>query len=374
VTRAWAQAVAAGGDAERVARVLRLAVAGWTSPGRVERAALGLLERGRPHDADGVLAALERAAGALPAWPDVVPLATRLAELRAAVLVVGDSGYPRSLADAWPELGAPLALFIRAPAARLPAGPAAAIVGTRRPSLDGLETAAALARICARAGVTVVSGMARGIDQAAHRAAVDLGGATVAVLGTGLDVDYPRGDAALRDAVADAGALVTELRLGAPPRPAHFLARNRILAGLADVTVVVEGRARSGALQTARLAAQQGREVLAVPGSLRSPTARGPLDLIRDGVQPLTRLEDVLDAVGHPRLPLERDTPPPAAGVSAVAGELLPLLGTVPALPGALAAATGQPVAAVLAAVAELATRGLAVATPRGVVAATARS
>ncbi|MGH8903302.1 MAG: DNA-processing protein DprA [Egibacteraceae bacterium] len=146
--------------------------------------------------------------------------------------------------------------------------------------------------------------------------------------------------------------------------------RNRIVSGLADATVVVEGRSRSGALQTARLAAAQGRDVLAVPGSLNQPTARGPLDLIRDGAQPLCRLEDVLEVAG---LAYDRASDAEADGVSLYglsgpATAILGLLGPTPSPPSDLAAASGRPVGEVLAAVAELTTRGLAVSTPRGLV------
>ncbi|MDQ3974716.1 MAG: DNA-protecting protein DprA, partial [Actinomycetota bacterium] len=239
---------------------------------------------------------------------------------------------------------------------------------TRRPSLDGLRTAHRLGRLLAGHGVVVVSGLARGIDQAAHRGALDAGGATIAVLGAGLDVDYPAGSARLRAAVAAAGGVVSEHLPGTPPRPGHFLWRNRIISGLADATVVVEGRQRSGALQTARLAAAQGREVLAVPGSLSTPTSRAPLDLIRDGARPVTRLEDVLDAVGVAWSPAAEDEDSPARDLNPTAAAVLDLLGSVPTTAGALADRTGFGVGQVLAALGELTVRGLAEATPGGIV------
>ena len=130
--------------------------------------------------------------------------------------------------------------------------PAVAIVGTRGPTLDGVRTAHDLAAALAGAGVDVVSGLARGIDQAAHRGALDAGGRTYAVLGTGLGVDYPAGSATLRDRIVRSGALFTELPPATGPRPWQFLARNRIISGPADATVVVEGRARRGGLPTPR--------------------------------------------------------------------------------------------------------------------------
>lgn len=371
MTQAWAEELAAGGDPDLVAAALRLAASAWVTPERIRRAVEDCLERGSAGAAD-VLAALEHGAGGDHALADgkaVAAVAMQLLEQQAVLRVVDGVGYPSKLADAWPELGAPLWVFLQAPNGTLPQGPAVAIVGSRHPTLDGLETARELARLLVGSGVTIVSGMARGIDQAGHLAAVRAGGATVGVLGTGFGVDYPSRDGPVRDAVAAAGGLVTELVPGTPPHKASFLWRNRIIAGLADATVVVEGQARSGSLQTARLAAAQGRDVWAVPGSVRSPNSRAPLDLIRDGATPLTRLEDALDLLGL--------SPPAAPGepqqirIPAVSGPgaaVLPLLGTVPASATTLAAATGLPLPQILAAVGELAGAGLAAATPRGIV------
>lgn len=380
---AWAHALSAGADPVMVARCLALLVDPAVDAEALRRVLAQRLGAGRPTDAASVAGALVGSRLQDPAGLEVSAEALR--EVGARVHVVGEPGYPRRLADAWPELGAPLWLAVRSATGRLPEGPAVAVVGTRRPSLDGLRTARALGRLLARHRVTVISGLARGIDQEAHRGALDAGGATAAVLGTGLDVDYPAKDGALRAAVADAGGLATELPLGAPPHARHFLARNRIISGLADATVVVEGRARSGALQTARMAASQGREVFAVPGSLHQPTARGPLDLVRDGARCVTQLDDVLEAVEPQRLllppPEERDAterrdrdgsemPGKAAAAepSPDAVAVKALLGAVPASTGALADAAGLSVSATMAAVSELLARGVAVRTPRGLV------
>lgn len=156
-----------------------------------------------------------------------------------------------------------------------------AVVGTRRPSGVGLEVATRMARSLAEAGAVVVSGMAVGIDGAAHRAALEAGGRTVAVLGCGLDVDYPRKNRALRQAVARAGTLVTEYPPGTPPLKQHFPQRNRIIAGLSHGVIVIEGAITSGALVTARLALDCDRNVYALPGSVANPMAAGPNELLR---------------------------------------------------------------------------------------------
>ena len=372
MTAGWADELGAGADPQIVARAVRLAASPWVTPDRIRRAVAGCLDEPIV-DAAAVLDAVEaQAAGdrqlATPAQTDAA--AAALLAMGAVVRVVGEPGYPQRLADAWPELGAPLWIFVLATDGALPPpGPCAAIVGTRHPTLDGARTARELGALLARAGATVVSGMARGIDQAGHLGALDVGGRTVGVLGTGFGVDYPRRDGPLRDAIAASGGLVSELLPGTPPNKPSFLWRNRIISGLADVTVVVEGRSGSGALQTARMAAAQGRDVLAVPGPVRAPTSRAPLDLIRDGAQPLTRLADVLDVLGLSAAEGEPATEAvPIDGLSAVAQQLLPLLGAVPASVGTLAAAVRCPVPSAMAAVGELAGRGMASMTPRGVV------
>jgi DNA processing protein len=361
----WAEALAGELDPELVAAVVRCAAQLDVTPERLGAVLGRRLRTGAATDARSVIQELHREE---PPAERVESAARALLAAEARVLIVGSPGYPPLLAQAWPELGAPAWLFLRGRAV-LPEGPAVAVVGTRRPTLDGVRTAQALGRFLAHSGLTVVSGMARGIDQAAHRGALDGGGATVGVLGTGFGVDYPSGDGRLRAAVAASGGLLTEYLPGVPPRPPHFLWRNRIVSGLVSAVVVVEGRARSGALQTARLAAAQGREVFAVPGSLNAPASRGPLDLVRDGARVLTCFEDLLEAL---------DLPPPAnqEGVAKgqhevaepAAGALVALLGSEPAVPAALAAAAGLPLGDTLATLAELEARGLARYTGRGFV------
>jgi DNA processing protein len=178
-----------------------------------------------------------------------------------------------------------------------------AIVGTRRASRSGREVAAELGHDLAEAGVCVVSGLARGIDAAAHRGALaDVGGAApLAVVGSGLDVVYPAEHRSLWLEVARCGAVVSEHPWGTPPLPHHFLRRNRLIAAFADVVVVVESAARGGSLVTARLALDLGRSVVAVPGSVRSPSCRGSNLLLRDGAAPVLDAGDVLDLLGLAR-------------------------------------------------------------------------
>lgn len=163
----------------------------------------------------------------------------------------------------------------------VPCGPAIAVVGTRRPTGAGMEAAYRMAYGLAEAGWVVISGLAVGIDAAAHRAALDARGRTVAVLGCGLDVRYPVANARLRARVAESGTVLSEYPPGTPPAKSHFPWRNRIIAGLSLGVVVVEGNIRSGALVTARLALDMNRAVYAVPGSCRNPMAEGPNELIR---------------------------------------------------------------------------------------------
>ena len=206
-----------------------------------------------------------------------------------------DPLYPAQLMD----LGDPPALlFSTAPPERLAelcAAPAVAVVGTRRASTYGLEVASALGRGLAATGVTVVSGLALGIDAAAHRGALDVSGPTIAVLGCGADTVYPRTNRTLYGRVSAAGAVVSELPPGQPPARWTFPARNRIMAGVARVTVVVEAAKRSGSLITAGFAGDLGRDVCAVPGRVTSRIAAGANQLLVDGAHLVRGPEDVLD-------------------------------------------------------------------------------
>lgn len=177
----------------------------------------------------------------------------------------------------------------------LPAIMGVAVVGARKATAAGCETARSLARQVAGVGLTVVSGMARGIDAAAHEGALEKGGLTVAVLGCGADTIYPRSNAPLYRAITERGTILSEFPPGTSPRKHHFPQRNRLISGLSSGTVVVEAGLRSGSLSTARHALEQGREVFAVPGSVHSPNSRGPHQLIRDGAHLVEDVHDILN-------------------------------------------------------------------------------
>lgn len=231
----------------------------------------------------------------------------------------------------------PLGLFVRG---RLPSGPCAAVVGSRLPSAYGREVADHLGRELASAGVWVVSGMARGVDACAHRGALAGGGGTVAVWGAGPDRVYPQENKVLAESIAAAGGLMTEYPPGSPPRAHHFPERNRLIAGLARVVVVVEADEKSGALTTARLALDEGREVMAVPGSIFSRLSAGPNTLIRAGAAPVLSASDVLAALGV--------EPSRAGAARAEPGELAGMPPGEPFTVDHLAARFDQPVARVL--------------------------
>jgi len=229
------------------------------------------------------------------------------------VLLPGRPGYPAAL-DGDP--GAPAVLFASGDAGVLEARPSVAVVGTRSATPYGAKVAAELGRRLASADVVVVSGLARGIDAAAHSGALAAGpGAAppVAVVGTGLDVPYPRQNRALWEQVASEGAVLSEAALGTPAIPAVFPARNRIIAALADVVVVVESHRGGGSLYTADAAARRAIPVCAVPGSVLSPASAGTNELLVEGCTPVRDADDVLVAVGLARQGKGKSVPPPAA-------------------------------------------------------------
>ncbi|MGH2375526.1 MAG: DNA-processing protein DprA [bacterium] len=235
----------------------------------------------------------------LTAWRELNP-ARVVGDARArgmSVIARCDPAYPALLgAIADP----PPVLFVRGALADPQAGvpPAVAIVGSRRATAYGLAAARRLAFDLALAGVTVTSGLARGIDASAHQGALDGGGQTIAVLGSGGDCIYPPEHRGLADAIAASGAVVTELPPGTPPLAGHFPRRNRIISGMSAGVVVVEGAADSGALVTVDCALDQGREVFAVPGSVFSEHSRAPHGLLRQGARIVESAGDILDELG----------------------------------------------------------------------------
>jgi len=202
-----------------------------------------------------------------------------------------DPHYPALLRTA---PGAPLALFLKGDPKKLALNHIA-IVGSRNATPAGIETATQFAGHLARHGFGVVSGLALGIDSAAHCGTLDVGGTTIAVCGTGLDTVYPRQNKQLAQRIASSGALVSEFAPGIGARRDHFPRRNRLISGLCAGTVVVEAGITSGALITARYAAEQGREVFAIPGSINSPLSKGCHSLIRQGAKLVERASDILE-------------------------------------------------------------------------------
>ena len=261
-------------------------------------------------------------------------------------LARSDPAFPqllRSVHDPPPGLfvrgAAPLSLLDR---------PSVAVVGARACSHYGSTVAASLARELAAAGILVVSGLARGIDGAAHRGALQ-SGTTVAVLGCGIDRDYPRTHASLAGEIVRDGLIVSEYAPGVEPAPWRFPARNRIVAGLTLATVVIEARERSGALITADLALDEGREVLAVPGEITSQLSRGTNHLLRLGAVPVTCAGDILRVLGV--------DPAPVLAASALEPRLelvRAFVADAPVTADEVAQATGQSARAVAAALAEL--------------------
>jgi DNA processing protein len=236
----------------------------------------------------------------------------------------------------------PARLYLRGNGdAGLLAEPAVAIVGARACSPYGAQVARMLGRELAAAGVVVVSGLARGIDGEAHRGALQTGGHTVAVLGCGIDRDYPAAHASLARSIGERSLLASEYEPGVEPAPWRFPARNRIIAGLCGATIVVEARERSGALITADFALEEGREVFAVPGEITSALSAGANALLRLGATPLTAAADVLESFGI----AASDEGTPTAH---------PLLDLLPATADELVRATGLSPAEIAVALGEL--------------------
>ncbi|MBI3621216.1 MAG: DNA-protecting protein DprA [Nitrospirae bacterium] len=284
--------------------------------------------------------------------------------LGVSVLTPDDAAYParlRELPDPPPALWCRGALD--APAAAI------AVVGSRRPSPYGRSMAERFGRELAQAGVTVVSGLARGIDGAVHRAVLDVGGETIAVLGCGVDRVYPSEHRPLQEAIGRDGLLLSEFPPGAPPLAHHFPRRNRLISGLALGVVVVEAGERSGSLITARLALEQGREVFAVPGNLGTGGSIGTNRLIKAGATLVERVEDILQAVAaqidpsslRPPRPVPSSAQTSDIDTASLTTEEHALVGHVTGEPrhmDELAARTGRPVQQVAALLVSLEIKG----------------
>ena len=214
----------------------------------------------------------------------------RLERFGVKVLVYEDTAYPAPLKEIYDY---PPVLYVKGNPP-FQDQPCLAVVGTRRPTIYGRQVTEEIVTDLARSGITIVSGLARGIDSVAHRAALDAGGRTVAVFASGLDIIYPGENARLAQAITERGALLSEHPLGVKPRPESFPLRNRIMSGLSLGVLVVEAGERSGALITAHQAVEQDRDVFAIPGSILSPASQGTNHLIQEGAKLVRSSEDIL--------------------------------------------------------------------------------
>ena len=272
-------------------------------------------------------------------------VADRLEAAGARLVAAGDPGYPSSLLDLFDP---PAGLFVSGPGPPVE-GPVVAVVGARNCTPAGREMASALGAALARAGACVVSGGARGIDAAAHRGALDAGGRTVVVLGSGIDVAYPKQNRGLLDAARELGAVVSEYPPGTPAEPFRFPARNRIVAALGSAVVVVEGAEGSGSMITADHALEMGRDVLAVPGAVTGPLSWVTNALIRDGAALIRGPEDLLADLGLAGgAPGASPAEEPAATLGPEEQAVWSAL-VVPSAPDALARAAGRPLPEVMA-------------------------
>ncbi|MBI5234933.1 MAG: DNA-protecting protein DprA [Deltaproteobacteria bacterium] len=236
-------------------------------------------------------------------WQWVDEEISRVEAAGAAVITFNDPGYPAVLR----EIDAPpCLLYAKGAALDSLNTPTTALVGTRRPTHYGVRVAGKIAMGLASMGVTVASGMARGCDAAAHKGALDAGGLTVAVLGTGVDVVYPRDNAKLYEDIVAKGVVLSEFPMTTQPRPYNFPQRNRIISGISKGVVVVEAPFRSGAMMTARLALEANREVMAVPGAVTSERSRGTNGLIKQGAHLVESASDVMSVLGFSSAKPER--------------------------------------------------------------------
>jgi DNA processing protein len=290
---------------------------------------------------------------------------------RRAIVTLGDAAYPAALLEV---ADPPLLLFVQGRVEML-AAPGIAIVGSRNPTAQGADNARAFAAHLSGVGLTVVSGMAHGIDAAAHEGALTGPGATIAVVGTGVDRVYPRSHRDLAHRIAAAGVVVSEYALATPPLPHNFPQRNRIIAALSRGTLVVEAALQSGSLITARLAAEAGREVFAIPGSIHSPQSRGCHALIRQGAKLVETAHDIVEELGVLAVGAgaadgadthSRDSPVPSVRPDEPADAVMRALGHDPVTLDALISRCGWPAAELSARLLELELDGQLARLPGG--------
>ncbi|NNF51597.1 MAG: DNA-protecting protein DprA [Gammaproteobacteria bacterium] len=290
----------------------------------------------------------------------------QLAEIGARLISLSDPAYPPLLKEI-PD--APLVLFVRGDKSLL-TGPQLAIVGSRNPSPGGRETAAELAFAACKAGFMITSGLATGIDAAAHKGALEAGGPTAAVMGTGPERIYPAAHRRLAEHILQCGVLLTEFPPGVGPQRQNFPRRNRIISGMSRGTLVVEAALASGSLITARLAGEQGREVLAVPGSVNNPVARGCHRLIREGARLVESIEDVLEELGFLALGQAPSSVSAAADSPELSDpeslQLLKFIGFDPVFPDQLVELSGLTADAVCSILFSLELKGIIESTPGG--------
>ena len=261
------------------------------------------------------------------------------ADVARQVIAVGEAAYPAALLD---TADPPLLLYAQG-RVELLAAPAVAVVGSRNPTAQGIDNARAFARHLSQSGLTVVSGLALGIDGAAHEGALEGSGNTIAVMGTGADRIYPARHRTLAHRIVAAGGLLlTEYDLGMPPLAENFPRRNRIIAGLARGTLVVEAALPSGSLSTAHAALEAGRDVFAVPGSIHSPQSRGCHALIKQGAKLVESADDITAELHWRSTPDARSSPGGDVAGDPRFRALLDALGHEPATLDALAARTGM--------------------------------
>jgi DNA processing protein len=278
---------------------------------------------------------------------------------------LGDARYPQALLQ---TADPPLLLYTQG-RSELLNSPCLAIVGSRNPTPQGAENARAFAEHLGHAGLTIVSGMALGIDGAAHAGALAGSAPTIAVVGTGLDRVYPRAHRELAHRIAERGVIVSEFELGTEPLAANFPQRNRIIAGLSLGTLVVEAALESGSLITARFSLEAGREVFAVPGSIHSPQSRGCHALIKQGAKLVDDARDVLEELGGqftPAVAIRDAKAKPAPGGKPAADPLLAQMGYEPVDLDHLQARTGWPTARLSARLLELELEGRVARLPGG--------